>query len=206
VLNRSTLLRVNYSLNYASGYHTDPFKLLSVVDTAPGPAQGDPVDYVFEHRPDTRLRHSVYGAFRHHFTRDVIDLSYRFMTDDWGVDSHTAEVRHRLQFSGRRYIEPQYRFYTQTATDFYSVFLRNDAATPEFASADLRLAPFDAHTIALKAGKAIGEIHEVNLRIGYYKQLGDRSPPEAFGNLRSLNLFPVVGAYMIQVGYTAWIN
>jgi hypothetical protein len=203
VVNRSTLMRVNYSLNYGDGYHTDPFKIITVAETAAGPAEGDPADYVFENRPRTRTRHAIYGLVKSHFARNVLDLSYRFMRDDWGVRSHTGEARYRAHVGARRYIEPQYRFYRQSATDFYVSFLRDDTPFPEFASGDLRLGAFDAHTVAVKGGITINPGNELNLRIGYYLQIGDSSPPGAFGSLSAVDLFPTVGAYIIQVGYSS---
>jgi hypothetical protein len=63
VLNRTTVLRVNYSYSDSSGYRNDPFKLLSVVDPVTGDTltrmpigQGPDGVYVFESRPDTRTK------------------------------------------------------------------------------------------------------------------------------------------------------
>ena len=33
------------------------------------------------------------------------------MTDDWGVDSHTVEMRYRWSFGTDRYLQPHVRFY-----------------------------------------------------------------------------------------------
>lgn len=199
VLDRSTLARVNYTLSHASGYHTDPFKLLTVVDDA-----GSPADYVFENRPDRRTRHSVYGILKRHLARDVVEASYRYMRDDWGIRSHTVEARYRWEFGDGKYLQPQYRFYHQTAADFFTPFLVEGEETPDHASADYRLDELDAHTLALKYGVVIDEAHEINVRIGYYLQKGERGPPASFTELRGLDLFPDVDAYVIQLGYTLY--
>lgn len=197
VINRSTLARFNYTLSHSSGYHTDPFKLVSAVDSL-----GDPADYVYENRPDARTRHSVYTVVKHHRFGDVIDVSYRYMRDDWGVRSHTVEARYRRPVGARGYLQPQWRFYRQSAVDFFTAYLAEGDPIPDYASADYRLGAFDAHTIALKYGVLVDDAREINVRLGYYRQTGPRSPPDAFGSLLEHDLFPDVGAYVLQVGYS----
>lgn len=48
LIDADSLVQVNYSLSSSSGYHTDPYKILSVVD-----ANGEPLRYVHEGRPDS---------------------------------------------------------------------------------------------------------------------------------------------------------
>ena len=35
---------------------------------------------------------------------NVLDLSYRYMTDDWEIDSHTVDVRYRWPIGAGRYL------------------------------------------------------------------------------------------------------
>ena len=93
VLGRNTIGQLNYSLSIADGYLTDPYKLLSVVDRAtgePAPGPGDLDLYLFESRPDSRTKHLLFALWKHSLGRDVVDLSYRYMTDDWKIDSHPS--------------------------------------------------------------------------------------------------------------------
>ena len=176
VLNRTTVLRVNYSYSDSSGYLNDPYKLLSVVDPLSGDTllrvpvgQGPDGVYVFESRPESRAKQSLYAELKHAFGAPVLHLAYRFMTDDWGIDSNTGEVRLRWPI-GDGYIEPQFRYYTQTAADFYRASLIGGAALPRYASADLRLEDFDATTIGLKYGQRAASGNEWSIRAEYYQQ------------------------------------
>lgn len=196
VIDRNTIARVNYSVSHSGGYQTDPFKILSLLD-----ADGSPLDYLYERRPDTRTRQSFYGELKRHIAHGALGLSYRYMRDDWGVRSHTAEARYRHRFGERHWVEPQYRFYHQSEADFYTPYLAASEPRPDYASADYRLGTFDAHTIALKVGWSLSESNEVGVRVGYYKQMGERAPPAAMDALAGFDLFPDVDAYMIQVGY-----
>ena len=198
VINRKMIMQWNYSLSSSSGYHTDPYKLLSVVDSV----TGLPQDYLYESRPDSRTRHSLFWQTKYHLTEDVIDLSYRYMTDDWGIKSHTLDLRYRFELGNDSYLEPNVRFYTQTAADFYHYFLVQGQATPQFASADPRLGQFDATTFGIKYGKALSKDSEFSVRVEQYAQTGNSSPSEAIGQLKTQNLFPDLNALVVQFGYS----
>ncbi|PTQ90447.1 DUF3570 domain-containing protein [Agitococcus lubricus] len=198
VINRKTIMQWNYSLSTSSGYHTDPYKVLSLVDGTTGFA----TDYLYENRPDSRTRHSLFWQTKYHLTEDVIDVSYRFMTDDWGINSHTLDLRYRYELGNDSYLEPHLRFYTQSAADFYRYFLVHGQALPEFASADPRLGEFDATTFGIKYGKKLSKDREFSVRVEQYSQSGNSSPSEAIGQLKTQNLFPDLNALVVQFGYS----
>jgi hypothetical protein len=202
VVSRSTLMRLNYSVSLIDGYLTDPFKVISIVSAPPGTNQGEPLRYLFEHRPGARTKQSLYWKAKHHLTRDVVDLSYRYMWDDWDIASHTVDLKYRWQAGEYWSLQPQMRYYHQSAADFYVHSIRSDEALPGFASADYRLGEFDAVTAALKFSSRNRLDHVVNVRIGYYMQMGDSSPPDAIGSQQHHDLFPTVTAIIMQVGYS----
>jgi hypothetical protein len=106
VIDRSSLFQVNLTLSEASGYLTDPYKLVSVVDND----SGQPVDQLFENRPDSRSRQGLYGKYKKSFANDdVLTASYRYMTDDWGVDSQTFDINYRFKFGSGYYVQPRFR-------------------------------------------------------------------------------------------------
>jgi hypothetical protein len=208
VMSRRWLMQVNYSLGRSSGYHTDPYKLLSVVDGASGLVTGD--SYVAEFRPDTRTRQSIFWQNKLHLERgDVVDLAYRYYTDDWGIKAHTLDARYRWQWSERYYLEPHLRAYRQDAAEFYRTFLVEgvdydsaaDRAGVGFASADPRLAGFSAMTVGLKLGVALPGQRELSVRLESYNQKIDQ-PANAPGALQGLDLTPDLKAVTLMVGYS----
>jgi hypothetical protein len=207
VLNRTTVLRVNYSYSDSSGYLTDPYKLLSLVDPVTGDTLAHlPVGlgadgvYLFESRPDTRTKQSLYAEVKHAFGTPVMHFAYRFMTDDWGIDSHTGEVRLRWPL-GDGYVEPQLRYYTQSAADFYHASLVSGAALPRYASADFRLGDFDATTIGIKYGHATTGGNEWSIRAEYYQQDGSVPRDQIVGNQANREQYPDLSAVVVQFGY-----
>jgi hypothetical protein len=206
VLNRHTILQINYSLSRSDGYLTDPYKMLSVVDPVTGnPVAGPPGSgrfaYLFESRPEARDKQSVYALLKRDFNGDVLELSYRYMTDDWDIDSHTVEARYRFSFGASRYLQPHVRFYQQTAASFYNTVLFAGAPLPAYATADHRLGEFDGLTLGLKYGQATAGGNEWSARIEYYTQSGNASPGAAVGSLANFDLYPDLNALIAQFSY-----
>jgi hypothetical protein len=206
VLNRHTIVQFNYSLSQADGYLTDPYKVLSVVDPVTGnlvagPAGSGRNRYLFESRPETRDKQSIYALVKRDFSGDVLEASYRYMTDDWGVDSHTVELRYRWNFGSGSYLQPHVRFYQQTAADFYRTVLFNGAPLPTFATADHRLGEFDGLTVGVKYGRMTARDSEWSARVEYYTQTGNASPGSAVGSLAAFDLYPDLNALIAQFSY-----
>ncbi len=201
VINRSTVVHLNYTYSDVAGYQTDPFKLLSVVDPVTGDPRGTD-SYLYESRPDARQKHVLFGRVAKHLGRDIIQLSYRYFGDDWGINSHTVDLTYRWNFGDRKYLKPHLRYYDQAAADFYRYYLIDGEAEPVQASADYRLGDMHAVTYGLMYGTAIGEDHELTVRLEYYTQMGESHPAGAPGVLENYDLFPTVDAFVLQVGYS----
>jgi len=210
VASRNLLFQLNYSFSNASGYLNDPFKFLSVVDgtsgdpiariPAPG-AVGPLYEYRFENRPDERTKHSVFGQTKYYMDGKVLDLSYRYMTDDWEIDSHTIDARYRWPVGDSSYLEPHLRYYTQNAAEFYRISLVNGAPPVSFASSDYRLGDFDAITVGMKYGWKTRSGNEMSARLEYYMQDGDAPSDQIIGNQASRELYPGLDAIIAQFSY-----
>ena len=210
VLGRHSVLRLNYSYSDSSGYLTDPYKILSVVDPVTGelvartPAPGvrGPLGlYRYESRPDTRRKQALYGELREDFSGKVLQVSYRYSTDDWQVDSHTLETRLRLPIGEKSYLEPHFRYYTQTAASFYRYSLADAVPLPEFASADARLADLDAYTVGVKFGHVMASGSEWNARLEFYQQKAQAPAAMLIGSQVGNVQMPDFNAVILQFGY-----
>ena len=198
VMNRRWLTSLSYSYADSHGYQNDPYKIISVVD----PVSGQPLSQLYENRPESRRKQSVFWDNKIHLTSDVISAAVRAYRDDWGVKSLTADLRYRYQIGQDYYLEPHVRYYQQGAADFFHYYLAANEAVPQYASADTRLAKFRAETIGLKFGMPINEGSEFNVRVEYYDQHGNGSPSYAIGQLRQQNLFPDLKVITVLLGYS----
>ncbi len=211
VMNRRWLTQVNLGLGRSSGDHSDPYKLLSVVDGSTGLLTGD--RYVHEKRPDQRTRTSLFWQNKVHLEHDVVDVGYRYYRDDWGVQAHTLDTRYRWALGdGGHYIEPRWRFHSQTAADFWRGWLvegsgpgqwnsGNSSTSLVSASADPRLGAFTAHTLGATVGWPLRGQRELTLRLEAYRQQ-PKQPTNAPGVLQQLPVAPTLNAVMLTVGYT----
>lgn len=210
VVSRQMIVQLNYSYSDNSGYLTDPFKFLSLVDgvtgdtvprtPAPG-AEGPSHEFRFENRPGDRTKHSFYGQTKYYMNGKVLDASYRYMTDDWEIDSHTVDVKYRWPLGASRYLEPHFRFYTQTAADFYTISLVDGVELPAYASSDYRLGEFDAITAGLKFGWKTAGGNEMSVRVEMYRQDGTIPSELLIGNQVGRETYPDLNALIVQFSY-----
>jgi len=198
IIDRSSLVQFNLSLSLADGYLTDPYKLVSRVD----PISGQPTDQIYENRPDSRQKIGLFSRYKKQFSnRDIFDISYRFMVDDWGIDSHTIDANYRWRLDNGYYIQPGIRLYDQTAADFYRYFLLDTDTIPDDVTADYRLGELTAQTIGIKFGYSDGRNNSWSVRLERYMQSGESHPDVAIGQLVNQDLYPDVDATIIQFSY-----
>ncbi|MDP5137873.1 DUF3570 domain-containing protein [Rheinheimera baltica] len=197
VINRDWLMQFNYSLSMADGYMTDPFKLVSVVNS-----NGEVQQNLYESRPDKRTKHSVYWQNKLHLGGSYLDASYRYMWDDWELKSHTADVKWRFPVSEQWYVEPQLRYYQQSAAEFYLPFLQQSDSLPQYASADYRIGKMSTYTLGAKFGTKLAAGNELSFRIALYQQNPEQDGADAPGVLANVDLYEKVTAVMAQVSYS----
>ena len=207
IINRSTLMQLNYSTGQSDGYLTDPYKILSVLENDSSGNLRGTNPYVYESRPDKRAYQNLYWKGVHQFTNasflneSVLNLSYRYFWDDWGVKSHTVDMRYRFDFDGGHYLQPHLRYYQQGAADFYrQTLIDGEETTLANASADYRLGEFTTQTIGMKYGFEFKNGAEINFRVEMIEQKGKDRSQDAVGTLQNQQLFPDNEAYLIQGG------
>jgi hypothetical protein len=210
VISRNLLVQLNYSFSNSSGYLSDPYKFLSLVDGTTGDtitrvpaagAEGPSHEFRFERRPDDRTKHSIYTQAKYYMGGKVLDASYRYMTDDWDIDSHTLDLRLRWPLGERSYLEPHLRFYTQSEADFYTISLVDGVELPAFASADYRLGSFDAVTAGLKYGWKTRGGSDMSVRAELYRQSGSIPGDLLIGNQVGRETYPDLDAIIVQFSY-----
>lgn len=212
VVNRNTIVQLNYSYGQTDGYQNDAFKILTVIDPVTGlPATTGFFDtantgnraYLYENRPDSRQRNNLYFKTAHHLEKDVINFSYRYYWDSWDINSHTLDLKYRYQME-ESYLQPHIRYYKQDAAEFYAhnlslgsdVNATTGAVSRRFASSDSRLADSETVTIGLKYGLPIGDTSEFSVRGEFIRQtVNDGSVPD---NERTSDL----DAMVLQLSYS----
>lgn len=199
ILTRRWMMEVTASRTNEHGYLTDPYKVVSLFNPTTGHLTGE----LTELRPGTRQRSDVQLNSVYHLAQDVTYTSYRYYRDDWGVRSHTLDLRYRHDIDEAKYIQPHLRYYTQRAADFFTYGLKDGAPLPAHASGDYRLGPLRTLTVGLKYGfKVPNGPGEISLRGEYMEQFGDGHPASAVGVQKGIDLFPPEGITSLVVAYS----
>jgi hypothetical protein len=195
VLARNWLTQLNYTIDHSHGYLTDPYRILSVIDSA-----GGLTGYQYENRPGSRTRQSLYWLNKAALGPTVLDVSYRRGKDSWSINSDTVDAHLRIALGATMFLEPHARWYRQGAADFYNLYLNEGAPPALYASADPRLAAFVGTTFGLKFGMSLSRYGELSLRLEEYEQ----RPSVQSSNLpqlQGLNLNPNLRATIAQLGW-----
>lgn len=202
VIARGTLAQLNYVHGWAEGYMTNPYKIISIVNSVTG-STGD-YDAVYEKRPRVRDTNALYAQLNQSFGNDIAYLSYRYFWDDWGIKAHTVDLKYRHPLSERLFVQPHVRYYQQTAADFYRSMLTNTEAAnlPQYASADYRLAKLHTTSVGVKVGYRPNLGGELSARIELIRQNGEEQPWDAVGIQREAGVFPSLKATMVHFAYT----
>ena len=102
-----------------------------------------------EKLPDTRFK-LPFGLRYNYYLNETVNFRtyYRFYTDNWDVQSHTASIEIPFKISGKFTLFPMYRYYTQTKSKYFAPY-ETHLSTEKFFTSDFDLSDFDAHQYGL---------------------------------------------------------
>jgi hypothetical protein len=147
VLTRSMILAASFEVLTDEGFLNNPYRSVRFAD--PTAARG----YSFESEiyPRTRTSNAASARIKYFLPwRGAADGSYRFFTDTWGIQAHTAEIGYTHPPWNRWIFDAKLRYYRQDAADFYGdLFPRRQFAN--FLARDKELSTFDSVTIGVGA-------------------------------------------------------
>ena len=171
ILTKNMLLSLNYDGITDSGYLQSPYRNVLVLNDPNDPSAGanfnTPEDY-----PDTRTSNAVSANLLYYLPyRAALKFSYRFYTDDWDIDAHTAKIAYTHPLWDRWILDIGFRYYQQTHADFYAdVFNRPDQQN--FMARDKELSEFKDYTVGFALSydllnKGWGYIDKATLNFSY---------------------------------------
>ena len=182
LLSQRDVLNVDFTYGYESGFLNDPYRVIDF--NLSGFAYP-------EIRPGYRSKEILFTSLTHHF--DSLDASlessYRFHHDSYDIFSHTLSLTWH-QWLGKHFIvEPIFRFYEQSAANFYKLGVNNyfpgapfpGGENPAYYSADYRLSEFYSLDYGLDATVIINDHFRVTAGYHRYEISGlDKTPAAAY--------------------------
>jgi Protein of unknown function (DUF3570) len=180
IINQRLQIMFIADLVYQKGYLGLPFHRVYFTDNS----------VHVENLPDTRMKIPL-GFRASYFIGDKIILKafYRYYHDDWGLSAHTIDVEAPVKITPFLSITPFYRFYKQTAVNYFSAYKMHTAAD-QFYTSNYDLSAFSSNfygagfRIAPPKGVfGMQHLSMLELRYGHYaKNYGMNA------NIISLNL------------------
>jgi hypothetical protein len=161
VVTSTTLLRMGLEYNLVNGLQHNPYRNVY--------AGGSNVP---ERHPDQRQRRDVFMRVSQYLpNRSSLKINYRLYNDDWGIWSHEVGTRLSQYLTHGLSARWEYRWYTQTAADFY----RDEYATTDgidgYRSGDYRMDRLASHLFGagLEADlDALAVVHPVMRRLALH--------------------------------------
>lgn len=135
VINTRLQVMLLLDLAYQEGFLSLPFNRVYFSDNTE----------TIESLPGTRFKIPI-GLRANYFIGDRIILRgfYRYYWDDWELTAHTAELETTVKVTPYFSLTPFYRYYTQSATQYFAPYKMHEKATV-FYSSDYDLSKFDSH-------------------------------------------------------------
>ncbi len=99
--------------------------------------------------PDQRIKVPI-GLRLHYFagSRVILRGYYRYYTDNWGINAHTASLEVPVKINPYVSVAPSYRYYTQTAADYFAPIYQH-AITDTYFTSDYDLSAFQSHFVTV---------------------------------------------------------
>ncbi len=142
ILTRNLISSVNYDVITDEGFLNNPYRSVRYVDA------GSPVGYSFEAElyPHTRTSNAVGIRAKYYLPyRAALEVRYRFFTDTWDINGHTASIAYTHPW--RDFIfTASYRWHDQTGAHFFRDIFSRSAAT-NFRGRDKELSPLTSQTL-----------------------------------------------------------
>ncbi|NNF21899.1 MAG: DUF3570 domain-containing protein, partial [Saprospiraceae bacterium] len=140
VISKKMQLSLSAELVYMDGLLSTPFHRVYFADN-------DGLD--IERLPSTRLKIPV-SLRLNYYISDLIKLRsyYRYYTDDYGINAHTASIELPINISESVTLFPFYRYHTQSASDYFAAY-KTHLSTSEFYSSDYDLSELSSHKYGL---------------------------------------------------------
>lgn len=164
---------------YQNGLLSTPFQRVYFADVADSYIGGFHLADNNEQLPDQRFKTAIGGRLNYYVNERIVLRSYyRYYTDDWGINSHTASLEVPIKISQKFTLYPSYRYYFQSAADYFAGY-EEHLSTEKYYTSDYDLSEYNANQYGfgieytdILTSKKIGilALKSINLKYNYYER------------------------------------
>ena len=152
IVTKNMIVSLNYEAITDEGFLNNPYRQVRFLD--PGASRG--YSYEAELYPRTRTSDAIAIRAMYYLPyRASLKAEFRTFSDSWGIKASNAEIAYTHPFDFGLTVEAKYRYYSQTAADFYSdLFSRSQEQN--FLARDKELSTFATQTLGVSASYQFG--------------------------------------------------
>jgi hypothetical protein len=146
IITKNLIAAVNFETITDEGFLNNPYRSVRYADS------GTAIGYSYEPElyPNTRTSNALGIRAKYYLPhRAALESEYRFFTDTWDIDSHTASIAY-IHPMGPMTFTAKYRYHDQSGAHFYrDLFSRSEATN--FRGRDKELSALTSHTFKISA-------------------------------------------------------
>ncbi|MDH3546020.1 MAG: DUF3570 domain-containing protein [Gammaproteobacteria bacterium] len=146
IITKNLIAAVNFETITDEGFLNNPYRSVRYADS------GTAIGYSYEPElyPNTRTSNALGIRAKYYLPhRAALESEYRFFTDTWDIDSHTASIAY-IHPMGPMTFTAKYRYHDQSGAHFYrDLFSRSEATS--FRGRDKELSALTSHTFKISA-------------------------------------------------------
>ncbi len=147
ILTPKLMMGLNYEVVTDEGFLNNPYRSVRYLDSTSAAGYS----YQPEVYPHTRTSAAAALSASYYLPyRAAVHGEYRYFTDTWGIDANTIEVGYTQPWGKRWIFDVTYRWYGQSAADFYSDLFPMENAQ-NFLARDKELSTFTSHMLGVGA-------------------------------------------------------
>jgi hypothetical protein len=148
IISKDLIMGFNYELISDEGYLNNPYRSYRFLSDPLDPDAG--YQFAQEVYPNTRTSDAASIRLKYFLPwRATVGGSYRYFTDDWGIDAHTAQLTYTHVLHDDWFFDLKYRYYVQTQADFYEdLFLAPSQDEKDYRARDKELSDFNNQTLS----------------------------------------------------------
>lgn len=155
VISPELIMNFSYELVTDEGYLNNPYRSYRYLTNPQDPAAG--YQFAQEVYPTTHTSDAAAISALYYLSwRAAVGASYRYYTDDWGIDGNTFELSYTHTLYDNWIFDISYRYYEQSAANFYSdLFQTPSQDSKDYRSRDKEMSNFNDQTLSVNVSYAI---------------------------------------------------
>ncbi len=173
LLTPKSYITFNFTYGQEYGYLADPYRGVMALQNFP---QENPSDasLIPEKRPRWRNKEIFYTSYN--LFIDPLDgsaeVGYRFFHDSYGIFGQTFETAWHQKIGRSLVLTPAFRYYYQTAANFYYILVPDFNNLPSSYSADYRLSELQSFNMSIALSYRVQKHFSIDLGYSRYIMQG----------------------------------